>query len=255
MQRAREVSKCHYYEDEHDKMWMDEIAGHFEWDDSHPQIRRLPKPGNKVNDYAVEAAASKNLHSERKRRKKLNDNLYTLRSVVPNISKMDKQSIVEDAISHVLDLQKKIAEIEGEIKGLCNSNKGDDHTQITPHIRTPPTKPNLEDRSATESESGDAKKWVNKLKDGKVLEAKIVEINKAGKDGMYHVRMECNKDASALVDLTRAVESVPLEIVNSNICRFHQAIHCTLYVRSLENAGADELGDMILQTISSNYSS
>lgn len=249
MQRAGEVSKSHYYENEQDKLWMDEIAGHFEWDDSDPQIMRLPKPGNKVNNYVAEAANSKNLHSERKRRKKLNDTLYTLRSVVPKISKMDKQSIVGDAISHVLDLQKKIQEIEGEIKGLCSSNEGDDDTQTPTDIKKP-----LEKRC---TESSDAKKSVDKfkVKHGKASEKKIVEICKAGKDGIYHVRIECKKDAGVLIDLTRALESIPLDIVNSNMCRFHEAIHCTFYVRSLKNVGADELEDMIRQTIASDCSS
>jgi len=249
LQHACEILKSHYYEDQHSEMWMDEIAGHLDWDDSDPEIMQLSKPANKVNNFVVEAAASKNLHSERKRRKKLNDTLYTLRSVVPKISKMDKQSIVGDAISHVLDLQKKIQEIEGEIKGLCSSNEGDDDTQTPTDIKKP-----LEKRC---TESSDAKKSVDKfkVKHGKASEKKIVEICKAGKDGIYHVRIECKKDAGVLIDLTRALESIPLDIVNSNMCRFHEAIHCTFYVRSLKNVGADELEDMIRQTIASDCSS
>lgn len=246
--------QSHYYEDQHSQMWMDEFPGHLDWDDSDPEIMQLSKPANKVNNYVVEAAASKNLHSERKRRKKLNDTLYTLRSVVPKISKMDKQSIIGDAISHVLDLQKNIQEIEGEIKGLCSSNEGDDDTQTPTDIKKPLTKPSLEKRC---TESSDAKKSVDKfkVKRRKASETKIVEICKAGKDGIYQVRIECKKDAGLLVDLMRALESVPLEIVNSNLCRFHEAIHGTFYVRSLKNVGADELEDMIRQTIASDCSS
>jgi len=39
-------------------------------------------------DGAASTAASKNIVSERNRRKKLNERLFALRSVVPNISKV-----------------------------------------------------------------------------------------------------------------------------------------------------------------------
>jgi hypothetical protein len=245
LQYAGEIFKSDYYEDQNNKLWldnMDEIAGQLDWDDSDPEIIGGSKPATKTNYLQ---AASKNLHTERKRRKKLNDTLYTLRSVVPKISKMDKHSIIGDAISYVLDLQKTIREIEGEIEGLCSSNKGD-HTQRTPQTMNPLTNANcaLGKRSI---ESGDKKKSVDKLKHGKVLQ---VEICNAGEGGIYHVRIEGKKETGGLVKLTRALESLPLQIMNSNICCFDEAIHysLTVNVKSLGNVGTDKLEDMIRKT-------
>nr|KAJ0188363.1 hypothetical protein LSAT_V11C900458800 [Lactuca sativa] len=54
------------------------------------------------------------VEAERQRREKLNQRFYALRAVVPNISKMDKASLLGDAISYITDLQSKIRMMEAE---------------------------------------------------------------------------------------------------------------------------------------------
>ncbi|CAI0434346.1 unnamed protein product [Linum tenue] len=54
------------------------------------------------------------VEAERQRREKLNQRFYALRAVVPNISKMDKASLLGDAITYINDLQMKIKVMEAE---------------------------------------------------------------------------------------------------------------------------------------------
>ncbi|KAL4558703.1 hypothetical protein LXL04_036904 [Taraxacum kok-saghyz] len=58
------------------------------------------------------------VEAERQRREKLNQRFYALRAVVPNISKMDKASLLGDAISYITDLQSKIKTMESEKDGV-----------------------------------------------------------------------------------------------------------------------------------------
>ncbi|ESR43871.1 hypothetical protein CICLE_v10012974mg [Citrus x clementina] len=80
---------------------------------------------------------SKNLEAERRRRQKLNDRLLKLRSLVPNITDMKKETVIEDAITY-------IRQLKGRVLFLC-----DQVLQVEP-LEEEETKPKIDENAAEE---------------------------------------------------------------------------------------------------------
>ncbi|KAI4311584.1 hypothetical protein MLD38_036469 [Melastoma candidum] len=64
------------------------------------------------------------VEAERQRREKLNQRFYALRAVVPNVSKMDKASLLGDAISYIKELNSKLQDTESDKQSLQNQLDG-----------------------------------------------------------------------------------------------------------------------------------
>nr|QDH08928.1 transcription factor MYC2-like isoform X1 [Cymbidium sinense] len=81
-----------------------------------PEKPRPRKRGRKPANGREEPL--NHVEAERMRREKLNQRFYALRAVVPNVSKMDKASLLGDAISYINEMQSKVEALETEKEGL-----------------------------------------------------------------------------------------------------------------------------------------
>ncbi|CAH8386482.1 unnamed protein product [Eruca vesicaria subsp. sativa] len=167
------------------------------------------------------AASSKNIVLERNRRQKLNQRLFALRAVVPNITKMDKASIIKDAISYIQGLQYEETKLEAEIRELESTPKSSlsfgkdfDRDLLVP----------VTSKKMKELDSGSSCSLIE------VLELKVTFMG----ERTVVVNVTCNKRTDTMVKLCKVFESLNLKIINSNLNSFSGMIFITLFIEADE---------------------
>nr|XP_027070130.1 transcription factor FER-LIKE IRON DEFICIENCY-INDUCED TRANSCRIPTION FACTOR-like [Coffea arabica] len=138
---------------------------------------------------------SRTLVSERKRRGRMKEKLYALRSVVPNITKMDKASIIGDAVLYVQELQMQAKKLKAEIAGLESSLSQPNNYPGESFLNA--KKPNF---------------TINLPLIKKIFQMEVFPVE----EREFYVRMACNKGQGIATLLYKALESLAGFIVHSS---------------------------------------
>ncbi|KAI5647081.1 hypothetical protein M9H77_33086 [Catharanthus roseus] len=140
------------------------------------------------------------VEAERQRREKLNQRFCALRSVVPNVSRMDKASLLADAVSYINELKAKLAEMERkESSSLSSKGKKVIKAELSDNHSTTCTTTSVVDQSSTTTTSSGG---LRRPGAGFAVEVRIV-----GEDAMIRVQSESsNYPAARLMNALRDLE-------------------------------------------------
>ncbi|KAI4344472.1 hypothetical protein L6164_011695 [Bauhinia variegata] len=178
-------------------------------------------------DGAATSGASKNIVSERNRRKKLNERLFALRAVVPNISKMDKASIIKDSIEYIQHLHEQEKSIQAEImeleSGKLNKNPRYEFEQELP-VLLRSKKKKTEQQQLYDSVS-------SRNSPIEVLELRVTYMG----EKTVVVSLTCSKRTDTMVKLCEVFESLKLKIITANITTFSGRLLKTVFVEAEED--------------------
>ncbi|KAM1432924.1 hypothetical protein TB2_014643 [Malus domestica] len=153
------------------------------------------------------------VEAERQRREKLNHRFYLLRSVVPNVSKMDRSSLLADAVAYINQLKSKVQELEAKVQeqpqkpkaGNNASNNLDHHSsQSTSSIVDQHHYSNKNNNSINSSNSDRAASAVMEV-DVKILAS----------EAMIHV--QCPDEDYPYAKLMNALKSLGLQVYHASI--------------------------------------
>ncbi|KAF9601369.1 hypothetical protein IFM89_019101 [Coptis chinensis] len=178
--------------------------------------KRGRKPGNGLN------MSMNHVEAERQRRQKLNHRFYALRAVVPNVSRMDKASLLADAVSYINELKAKIGDLETEchkerkrIKKERVTREDQCHHSITTDNH----------HSTSKSNSG-----------GFVVVE--VEVKILGGDAMIRVQCEDRNHPSAKV--MNALRDLDFQVHHASLSSVNELVLLDVVVRLPEDLRSEE---------------
>ncbi|KAK6141774.1 hypothetical protein DH2020_024482 [Rehmannia glutinosa] len=158
---------------------------------------------------------SKNLMTERNRRKRIKDGMFALRALVPKISKMDRASTLGDAAEYIKELQETIDNYHDELRAM---EKEEECNKVN-------AKPNLTklNRDCSDKKGGAIEKT-------QPVEVQV-EVSQLGTKG-FLLKLICQQKRGGFSRLMEAIDSLGLKVTDANVTTLNGSVLNVLKVEA-----------------------
>ncbi|XWS41705.1 hypothetical protein CRYUN_Cryun17cG0105700 [Craigia yunnanensis] len=144
--------------------------------------------------------AQDHIMAERKRREKLSLRFIALSAIVPGLKKMDKASVLGDAIKHVKQLQERLKVLEEQTKKRT----------VESVVFVKKSQVSADDESSSCEENSD----------GPSSDAALPEIEARVSDDDVLIRIHCENQKGFVAKILSEIENLHLSVVNSSVLPF-----------------------------------
>ncbi|XP_023733192.1 transcription factor bHLH18 [Lactuca sativa] len=145
--------------------------------------------------------AQDHILAERKRREKLSQRFIALSALVPGLKKMDKASVLGDAIKHLKTLQEKVKTLEEQIKKRPN-------TESVVFVKRYEMLADVNESSSSNENSGGP------------IHDQLPEIEARFFGNDVLIRIHCEKKSGVLEKTLIEIEKLHLSVINSTCMTF-----------------------------------
>ncbi|CAH2076154.1 unnamed protein product [Thlaspi arvense] len=162
--------------------------------------------------YRSQSHAQDHIIAERKRREKLTQRFVALSALVPGLKKMDKASVLGDALKHIKYLQERVGQFEEQKK----------ERRLESMILVKKSKLILDDNSQSSSSSC--------CEDGSSgLDLPEIEVRFSDKDVL--IKILCEKQKGHIAKIMAEIEKFRFSITNSSVLPFGPTLDITIVAK------------------------
>ncbi|KAL3538747.1 hypothetical protein ACH5RR_002113 [Cinchona calisaya] len=201
------------------------MASQGSYDQNQNYVFKVSQGAKRVNstNNARHAQAQDHIMAERKRREKLSQRFIALSALVPGLKKMDKASVLGDAIKYLKQLQEKVTNLEEETRKRS--------MERVVFVRKYEQSADVENSSLSNNGPYDE------------LPLPEIEAKLSNKDVL--IRVHCEKKKGIQEKTIAEIEKLPLSVINSSIMTFGDSSLDMTIIAKMEEEFTMPINDLV----------